>query len=185
MAFLEAVKPLAPADLLFLDETGSHRAMARAEARAPRGQRAEATKPVNRGSRVTRLGALGLHGLGAAMTVDGLTDGDVWVAFLQDGLLPPLRPGHIVLMDNLKAHKVAGGRAACAEAEVAVLSLPPSSPDVSPIEECGSKVTTRLRAKAARTRDALEQAITEAFETMTAPDARGWFIHAGYCIGSN
>lgn len=159
--------------------------MARDYARAPRGQRVYATKPVNRGCRVTMLGALGLDGLVAAMTVDGFTDGDVFVAFLQDVLLPQLRPGHILIMDNLKAHKVAGVTAACAAAEVSLLYLPPYSPELSPIEECWSKVKAILRAKAARTREALEQAIAEAFEAVTAHDAQGWFTHAGYCVVSN
>ena len=75
--------------------------------------------------------------------------------------------------------------AACADAEVSVLYLPPYAPDLSPIEECWSKAKASLRAKAARTRAALEQAIAEAFETSTANDARGWFTHAGYCIVSN
>lgn len=185
MDFLATLQSLAPADLVFLDETGSNLAMARDYARAPRGQRAYATKPVNRGGRVTLLGALGLHGLVAAMTVDGFTEGDVFVAFLQDVLLPQLRPGQIIVMDNLKAHKVAGVTTACRDAEVSVLYLPPYSPDLSPIEECWSKIKASLRAKAARTREALEQAIAEAFETITANDARGWFTHAGYCIVSN
>jgi transposase len=176
---------LAPADLVFLDETGSNLAMARAYARAPRGQRAYATKPVNRGCHVTMLGALGLEGLIATMTVDGFTDGAVFLAFLHEILIPQLRPGQVIIMDNLKAHKVAGVTAACAEAEVSLLYLPPYSPDLSPIEECWSKVKTILRTKAARTREALEQAIAEACETVTVNDARGWFTHAGYCIVSN
>jgi transposase len=159
--------------------------MARAYARAPRGQRAYATKPVNRGCRVTMLGALGLEGLVAAMTVDGFTEGDVFLAFLHEVLIPQLRPGQIVIMENLKAHKVAGVTAACADAEVSLLYLPPYSPDLSPIEECWSQVKAILRAKAARTREALEQAMAEAFEAITANDAQGWFTHAGYCVVSN
>jgi len=123
--------------------------------------------------------------IAAAMTVDGFTDGNVFLAFLQDVLLPQLRPGQVIIMDNLKAHKVACVTAACAEAEVSLLYLPPYSPDLSPIEDCWSKVKTILRAKAARTREALEQAIAAAFEAITANDARGWFTHAGYYVVSN
>jgi transposase len=82
------------------------------------------------------LGALGLEGLVASMTLDGFTDGDVFVAFLQEVLVPHLCPGQVVIMDNLKAHKVAGVTVACAEAKVSLLYLPPYSPDLSPIEEC-------------------------------------------------
>lgn len=159
--------------------------MTRLYARAPRGQRAPATKPVHRGRHVTMLGALSLEGLVAAMTVEGFTDGAVFLAFLREVLVPQLQPGQILLMDNLKAHKVAGVAAACAAAGVQLLYLPPYSPDFSPIEECGSKVKALLRAKAARTREALEQAIAEALAAITSQDAHGWFDHAGYCVASN
>jgi DDE superfamily endonuclease len=105
---LAPVKALAPAALVLLDETGSNLAMARDYARAPRGPRAYAIKPVNRGCPVTMLGALGRDGLVAAMTVDGFTDGAVFLAFLHAILLPQLRPGQGIMMDHLKAHKVAG-----------------------------------------------------------------------------
>jgi transposase len=95
--------------------------MTRLYARAPRGPRAPATKPVNRGRPVTMLGALSLQGLVAAMTVDGFTDGAVFLAFLRAVLLPQLRPGHILILDNLKAHKVAGVAEACAAAGVRLL----------------------------------------------------------------
>jgi len=131
------------------------------------------------------LGALGLQGLVAAMTVAGFTDGAVLLAFLHGVLLPQLRPGHVLIMDNLTVHKVAGVATACAAAGVRLLSLPPDSPDFSPIEECWSKVKPFLRSKAARTREALEQAIAEACAAITSQDAHGWFAHAGYCVASN
>jgi transposase len=130
------------------------------------------------------LGGLSLQGLVAAMTVEGFTDGEVFLACLREVLLPQLRPGQILLLDNLKAHKVAGVADACAAAGVRLLYLPPYSPDLSPSEACWSKVKTLLRAKAARTREALEQAITEALAAITSQDARGWFAHAGYCVAS-
>jgi transposase len=159
--------------------------MTRLDARAPRGQRAQATKPVNRGGHVTMLGALSLQGVVAAMTVVGFTDGEVFLAFLREVLLPQLRPGQLLMMDNLRAHKVTGVAAACAAAGVRLLYLPPYSPDFSPIEECWSKVKAILRAKAARTLEALEQAIAEALAVITSQDAHGWFAHAGYCAASN
>jgi transposase len=183
--FLTLMQQLSPDNLLFSDEAGSNLAMPRDYARAPRGQRAYATKPVNRGRHVTMLGALGLDGLVAAMTVEGFTDGNVFLAFLHEVLVPQLRPGHVVILDNLKAHKVAGVAEACAAAGARLLSFPPYSPDLSPIEECWSKVKALLRAKAARTLEALEQAIAEVFTAITVADARGWFTHAGYCSSFN
>ena len=131
------------------------------------------------------LGAWSLQGLVAAMTVEGCTDGEVLLAFLQEVLVPQLQPGQILILDNLKAHKVAGVADACAAVGVRLLSLPPYSPDLSPIEECWSKVKTLLRAKAARTLEALEQAIAEVLAAITSQDAHGWFAHAGYCVASN
>ena len=137
--FLNTLTLLAPAALVFRDETRSNLAMARDYARAPRGQRVYVTKPVNRGCRGTRLGALGLAGLAAAMTIDGFTDGDVFLAFLHDVLLPQLPPGQIVIMDNLKAHKVAGGAAICAAAEVSLLYLSPYAPALCPLWKSGGR----------------------------------------------
>ena len=134
---------------------------------------------------MTLLGAWSLQGRVAAMTVEGFTDGAVFGAFLHEVLLPQLRPGQVLIMDNLKAHQVAGVAAACAVAGVRRLYLPPHSPDFSPIEECWSKVKTLLRAKAARPLEALEQAIAEALAAITSQDAHGWFAHAGYCVVSN
>lgn len=181
----ETVKPLAPEDCIFIDEAGCHQAMSRFYARAPRGERARATKPVHRGRHLPMLGALSLQGLIAAMTVEGFTDGAVLLAFLREVLVPQLQPGQVLIMANLKAPKVAGVADICATAGVRLLYLPPYSPDLSPIEECWSKVKTLLRAQAARTLAALEQAIAEALAAVTSQDAHGWFAHAGYCIASN
>jgi transposase len=159
--------------------------MTRLYARAPRGQRAQATKPGNRGRHITMLGGLSPQGLVAAMTVEGFTDGAVFLAFLREVRVPQLRPGQVLIMANLKAHKGAGVADVCAAAGVRRLYLPPYSPDLSPIEACWSKVKTLLRAKAARTREALEQAIAEALAAITSQDAHGWFAHAGYCVASN
>lgn len=159
--------------------------MARAYAWAPRGQRAHAAKPRNRGRAVTLIGALGMSGLVATMTVEGGTDGDVFRSYVDQVLVPHLRPGNIVLMDNLKAHKVAGIREAIEAAQASLHYLPSYSPDLSPIELCWSKVKAVLRTRAARTREALELAWTEALATITTSDARHWFAHCGYCTVPN
>src|SRR5262245_47417037 len=113
------------------------------------------------------------------MTVDGWTQGDSVVALLRAMLLPHLRPGQRHILEHRKAHQVAGGSAACADAPVAVRSLPPYAPAWSPMAAWWSQVKTSGRAQAARTRAALEQALAAACETITAQDARGWFTHAG------
>jgi transposase len=184
-AFREAVPELDPSALVFVDESGSNQAMARDYGRAPRGQRALGAKPVHRGRHVTMVGALGLVGVVAAMMVEGFVDGATFLAFVQEVLVPQLQPGQVVVLDNLKAHKVAGVREAIEAVGARLLYLPPYSPDFSPIEECWSKIKAILRAKAARTLGHLWQAITEAFAAITSQDAQGWFTHAGYRVPSN
>ena len=165
--------------------TGHHLAMARDDGRAPRGQRAPGAKPVQRGPHVTMVGALGLVGVVAAMMVEGFVDGAAFLAFVQEVLVPQLRPGQVGVLDNLKAHKVAGVREAIEAVGAQLLYLPSYSPDFSPIEECWSKIKAILRTKAARTLERLWQAITETFAAITSQEAQGWFTHAGYRVQSN
>jgi transposase len=171
--------------LIFVDETGSHIDMARAYGWAPRGQRAYAAKPRNRGQALTLIGALGVNGLVATMTVTGGTDGEVFRSYVEQVLVPQLRAGTVVLMDNLKAHKVPGIREAIEAAHATLRYLPSYSPDLSPIELCWSKVKTILRTRAARTREALDLAWTDALALVTSCDARHWFAHCGYCTEPN
>jgi transposase len=119
------------------------------------------------------------------MTGDGVTDGAVCLAFLQEGLRPQRRPGQRLMLDHLRAHQGPGVAAAGAAAGVRLRYRPPYAPDFSPIEACWSKVKTRLRTKAARTLAALAQAIAEARGAITSQEAHGWFAHAGYCVVSN
>jgi transposase len=177
-AFREAVPELDPKALLLIDESGSHPAMAREYGRAPRGQRAPGAKPLPRRPHVTLVGAFGLVGVGAAMTVEGLVDGAALLAFVQEVLVSQRRPGQVV-RDHLKAHQVAGVREAIEAVGARLLSLPPDSPDFSPIEECWSTIKAILRTKAARTLERLQHAITEAFAAITSQDAQGWLTHAG------
>jgi transposase len=165
---------------VFLDETGVNTAMARRYARAPKGERAHAAAPVNKGKNITILGALSLEGIQAIMTIEGSTDVQVFLTFVQTILVPTLRPGQIVIMDNLSSHKVDGVQDAILAAGARLEYLPSYSPDLSPIEECWSKLKEFLRAKAARTRELLDQAITEALDIITPQDAQGWFAHCGY-----
>ena len=167
-------------DLIFVDDTGVNIAMARLYARAPKGERIQASAPVNKGKNITVLGALSLQGLVEAMTIEGSSDGQVFSTFLQEVCVPILRPGQTVIMENVSSHKVDGIQHAIEAVGARREYLPPYSPALSPIEECWSKVKTILRAKAARTYTHLDQAITEAFDLITPQDARGWFTHCGY-----
>ena len=136
--------------------------------------------PVNTGKNLTVLAALSLVGIVEAMTIAGSSDGQVFSTFIQEVCVPVLRPGQTVIVDNLSSHKVEGIQEAIEAVGARLEYLPPYSPDLSPIEECWSKLKTILRAKAARTSAHLDQAITEAFDLITPQDARGWFAYCGY-----
>jgi transposase len=168
--------------LKFVDESGVNLALTRLFGRAPVGERALGSVPRNYGPHVTLLGALGVSGLTALRTVEGATDGDVFLAFVEPVLCPTLVPGDWVVMDNLSAHKVTGVRQAMERCGAQLLYLPPYSPDLSPLERCWSKLKAVLRGLEARTRDALEAAILQALDTITPSDALGWFAHCGYLV---
>lgn len=156
--------------------------MTRLYARAARGQRAPGRVPWGRWERLTVIGALGLGGVVASRSVAAATGTAVFLAFVEQVLAPALRtrPDAIVVMDNLAAHKAEAVREALDRAGLAYRYLPSYSPDMNPIEPCGSKLKTRLRAVGARSREALQAALGPALATITARDARGWFRLAGY-----
>jgi transposase len=172
-----------PARLIFLDESGFDTRLTRTHARAPRGRRALGRAPGGHWPRLTLIGALALDGLCAAMTVAAATGTAVFLGFVTRVLVPALhaRPGAVVVMDNLAAHKAAAVREALDGAGVNHRCLPAYSPDMNPIEQAWSKLKTHLRAKAARSREALERAIPAALRTITPGDARGWFRRFRHC----
>jgi transposase len=164
----------------FVDESGVNLALTRLFGRAPRGERVVDAVPKNYGENLTMLGALSASGVEALMTVNGATDGEVFLAFVREVLAPTLEPGDVVVWDNLGAHRSAAVRAVVEARGARLLFLPPYSPDMNPIERCWSKMKTFLRAAKARTREALETAIKQALATVTESDARAWFAHCGY-----
>lgn len=124
---------------------------------------------------LTVVGALDHTGMLATMTVEAATDREVFFAYLDRVLCPKLRPGHVVVMDNLSAHKVEGVRQRIEACGASLLYLPPYSPDLNPIEKAWSKLKGALRATAARTADHLHNAIAELLPTITPHDAKAWF----------
>lgn len=156
--------------------------MTRLRGRAPRGQRVPGSTPQGHWQVTTILGAIRLSGVAAAMTVDSATDSEVFQVFVDRVLIPSLRPGNVVVMDNLSPHKAAGVAERIQSVGAELIYLPPYSPDLNPIEPCWSKVKEWLRAAKARTQDFLEQTIGHALKAVTASDARGWFRHCGYVV---
>lgn len=172
-----------PARLVFLDETGINTQMTPTHARAPRGQRALGSVPCGSWHRVTVLGALSAEGMLAAMSIEASTSSAVFLAFVEQVLLPVLRrdkPGAVVVMDNLSAHKRADILAAFETAGIRVRFLPRYSPDLSPIEPGWAKLKGILRAKEARTVNALNEELGPALNAITATDAKAWFKLCGY-----
>jgi len=179
-AFLLARRALASKDLVFLDEFGANLSFVPRYGRARAGKRVRIRKPASRGRNNTFVGALTLDGLLTVTHLEGSANVVRFLQWVRDVLVPLLRPGQIVVMDNLFAHKTDDVRAAIEGAGAQVLFLPPYSPDFNPIEECWSKIKNYLRKTKARTQEALAAAVQEASALVTAMDAVGWFRHAGY-----
>jgi transposase len=165
---------------VFLDETGSHLGLTRTYARAPRGERAVGRAPRNRGRVRTAVGSVTLEGMGSGLLVEGGISTAGFEAYVEHVLAPTLRPGQIVVMDNLRQHLGARTRELIEARGAALWLLPAYSPDLNPIEEAFSKVKALLRTAAARTHEALAAAIWSAFRAITASDAHGYFTHCGY-----
>jgi transposase len=155
--------------------------MTRLYARAPKGVRAYGSVPRNRGKNTTLIASMTLEGaMGEAMAVEGSTKAHVFEAYVEHFLAPALKEGQIVVMDNLGAHKTDKVKELIEERGCKLWFLPAYSPDLNPIEEAFSKVKAHLRKSAARTREALLEAMGEALSSITPRDAVGWFVHCGY-----
>jgi len=170
------------ADLVFVDESGVNLAMSRRYARSFEGTRAYGERPDGRGKNVTMIGAISLEGFVASLTFEGGTDSLAFQTYINQVLVPNLWQGACVVMDNFSSHKVVGIKEAIVAAGAKLVYLPPYSPDFNPIENCWSKVKEFLRSQAARTYETLDQAITEAFNAVTAKDMIGWFTHCCYYV---
>jgi transposase len=174
------VEAIDPKRLVFVDETGVTTAMTPTYGRAPRGERVVAKAPASWES-VTLTAALGLDGPRAPLAFPGATNETAFRAYVEEVLVPELRPGDVVVFDNLAAHLKPGVAEAIERAGASVRPLPPYSPDYTPIEPMCSKVKGILRRIGARARGALYDALGEALRSVTARDILGWFRHAGLC----
>ncbi|WP_126602002.1 IS630 family transposase [Dictyobacter aurantiacus] len=179
-AWREQAKKLPTQDLVIVDETGTQINMTPLYAYAPRGERAVGRVPRNYGANLTLIASLSLEGMGEAMLLDGAADGVAFEIYVEQILASSLRPGQIVILDNLSIHLGPRVKQAIEERSCQLLFLPAYSPDFSPIEGAFSKLKTLLRRVGARTREALQDAIIQALPSITAQDALGWFLHCGY-----
>jgi transposase len=169
-----------PAAWVWLDETGSHLGYTPRYAWAPRGQRAHGVAPRNPGENKTVLAALTGTGPGPALRFDGAMTTERFEGYVRHVLAPTLRPGQVVVADNLRAHHSARARAAIEARGAQLWHLPAYSPDFNPLEHAFSKVKQALRRAEPRTDDDLRAATWAAFASITPGDITGWFTHCGY-----
>jgi len=179
-AWRERVAGIDPARFVFVDETGSHLGLTRTYARSPRGERAHGSAPRNRGPNRTTISALTLDGLGPGLLLEGGVTTRAFEVYIEHVLAPTLRPGQIVALDNLSAHHSDRTRRAIEARGAELWFLPSYSPDLTPIEAAFAKLKALLRQAAARTAEALAQAIWAALAAITPADACGYFTHCGY-----
>ena len=179
-AWFEAQPDLDPERLVFIDETGASTKMARRYGRSPRGTRCRASVPHGHWKTTTFVGALRLEGMTAPMVLGGAMYGVAFLAYVKQVLVPTLKPGDIVIMDNLPAHKPTAVRQAIEKVGAELRFLPPYSPDFNPIEMAFAKFKAFLKGIAARTVDDLWQAIAQAVDIFTPSECRNFFTAAGY-----
>lgn len=170
--------------LVFVDECSTNTSLAPLYAWSRRGERAFCSVPRNWGANITLLASMGVGGMGPCLAVEGPTTREVFETYLERVLAPSLRPGQVVVMDNLSSHKGGRVKELIEERGCELLYLPSYSPDLNPIEEAFAKLKGLLREAGARTREALIEAMGRALQAVTAKDARGFFEHRGYCAAA-
>jgi transposase len=179
-AWFDGQPDLAPEQLIFIDETGLNTRMARLRGRCPKGERLVASIPHGHWRTTTFVAGLRLEGLDAPMVIDGPMNGEAFLAYVEQVLVPALRPGDVVVMDNLGCHKSAAVLDAIESAGAGLRFLPPYSPDFNPIENAFAKLKALLRKAAARTRDGLWDEVGRLIEFFTPEECSNYFSAAGY-----
>jgi len=164
---------------VFIDESGVLSNMTRLYGRTIGGNRIVDYVSGGHWKTTTIISSIRLNGNTEAMTVDGPLDSDIFKVYLSEVLCPSLKPGDIVIADNLSSHKVSGVETLVREKGAEIWYLPPYSPDLNPIEKMWSKIKAILRKLKARTSEELDQAISEAFNAVSIEDALGWFKSCG------
>ena len=165
---------------VFVDECSTNTSLRPLRAWSRRGARACFRVPRNWGPNVTLLTTMTLSGMGPSLAVEGATSRAVFEAYVEKALAPSLRPGEVVVMDNLSAHKGGRVKELIEERGCELVYLPPYSPDFNPIEQAFSKVKGLLRTAEASTREALVGAMGAALSAVSAQDAAGFFGRCGY-----
>jgi transposase len=173
-----------PARLVFIDETWATTNMTRRYGRSPRGERLVAAVPHGHWKTSTFVAALRHDGITAPCVIDGAMNGSIFRAYVEQVLAPTLRPGDLVIMDNLGSHKVAGVRETIEACGASLIYLPAYSPDLNPIEQAFAKLKSLLRKEAARSVEALWNAIGRFLSHFTPTECANYFSNRGYTVRS-
>jgi transposase len=179
-AWAKQQSKLDPAKMVFLDETWTTTNMARRFGRSLRGDRLVSAVPYRHWKTSTFVAGLRHNGLVAPLVLDGAMNGEAFLAYVQQFLVPTLRPGDVLIMDNLPAHKVAGVREAIERAGARLLYLPPYSPDLNPIEQVFAKLKSLLRTAACRTVEALWTLLGKLLTDFPPQECANYLAHCGY-----
>lgn len=182
LAWVEEFDTISAHKLVFIDESAASTSLARLYGRCAVGERLSGSAPAGHWLTCTLISAVRLDGPFAPMILDGPMDGVAFLAWVEQCLVPGLRQGEIVVMDNLGSHKVTGVREAIEAAGCTLRYLPPYSPDMNPIENMWSQVKSKLRKMAARTFDALSDAVGATVTSVSKSDCKGFFDHCGYRV---
>lgn len=184
-AFRERLTTRSAEVFVILDECGSNLNLTPRYGRAPRGERAYGSVPRNTPPNTTLIASLTLAGLGPSLVLSGATDTLAFETYVTQVLVPSLRPGQVVVLDNLSAHKSARTAAAIRDCGCELWFLPSYSPDFSPIEQAFAKLKNHWRKAQARTAEALLETVSASLSTITADDAHGFFQDCGYRLSSD
>jgi transposase len=179
-AWFEGQPDLDPAKLVFVDESFAATNMARLYGRAPKGNRLRAAIPHGHWNKTTVVAAMRLSGMTAAQLLDGSINGETFLAYVRQVLVPTLSPGDIVVIDNLSSHKSHPVREAIEAVGAKLLFLPPYSPDFNPIEKAFSKLKALLRKAAERTLEGVRNAIARILDAIKPTECANFFAAAGY-----
>jgi transposase len=171
-----------PSRLVFLDETGAATDMTRLHGRSLVGERCHDHVPGGHWKTITFIAGLRINGLVAPWCLDSAMDGDAFLIYIREILAPVLKPGDILIADNLPAHKVAGVSELVEAAGAYLLYLPSYSPDLNPIEQAFSKIKALLRKAAERSVEALWKAIGRIIKTLSADECKNYFANSGYVL---
>ncbi|MGC8551175.1 MAG: IS630 family transposase [Acidobacteriaceae bacterium] len=179
-AWIEALPTLNIEKLVFIDETWASTNMTPRYGRAPRGQRCRGSAPYGHWQITTFVGALRRDGISAPMVINEPIDGDVFLAYVEQVLVPTLSPGEVVILDNLGSHKISGVEHAIQSAGTSLLYLPPYSPDLNPIENFFARLKTLLRKASKRSTETLWEEIASLLQSVSPEECINYFTAAGY-----